>query len=252
MSVFITGASSGIGEACARVFAKAGFDLILCARRLKAIQALAKGIAASCPGVRIEAFELDVRDRKKVESLVKTNKESFETVNVLINNAGLASGLDFVQEGDPDDWDAMIDTNVKGLLYVTRAVLPGMIRRGDGYVVNIGSVAGRWVYPKGNVYCASKFAVRALTEGLRMDLHESGLRVTEIAPGLVATDFSRVRFHGDEPRARSVYEGTEPLTPEDIAETALWCVQRPKRVNIQELVIYPTVQASVSLVKRKK
>jgi len=251
MSVFITGASSGIGEACARVFAGAGFDLVLCARRLKKLEALSREIRASRPKPRVHAFELDVRERKKVDALVKANRAVFDTVDVLVNNAGLASGLDFLQEGDPDDWDAMIDTNVKGLLYVTRAVIPGMIRRGEGHVVNIGSVAGKWVYPKGNVYCASKFAVQALTQGLRQDLHGTGLRVTEIAPGLVETDFSRVRFHGDDVRARSVYAGMEPLTPEDIAEAALWCVQRPKRVDIQELVMFPTAQASVSLVDRK-
>lgn len=249
MSVLITGASSGIGEACARAFAAAGRDLVLAARRVEKLQKLASELASQ-HSVRVETFALDVRSRKAIEDLIQKNPRVFEAVDVLINNAGLARGLDTLQDGHPEDWDAMIDTNIKGLLYVTRALLPGMIARGDGHIVNIGSVAGHWVYPKGNVYCATKYAVRALTEGLRQDVHGSGVRVTEIAPGMVQTDFSKVRFAGDETKANAVYADTVPLTPEDIAETIVWCVERPKRVNIQELVIYPTAQAAPGMVKR--
>jgi NADP-dependent 3-hydroxy acid dehydrogenase YdfG len=168
----------------------------------------------------------------------------FNSVDVLINNAGLAKGLSSLQEGNPEDWDAVVDTNIKGLLYVTRAILPKMIAQGRGHVVNIGSVAGHWVYEKGNVYCASKFAVRALTEGLRFDLAGTGIRVTEISPGMVETEFSEVRY-GDREKGKAVYAGRKPLSALDIAETILWCVQRPAHVDIQEVVIYPTEQASV-------
>jgi 3-hydroxy acid dehydrogenase/malonic semialdehyde reductase len=249
MSVFITGASSGIGEACARAFAAAKYDLVLAARRDEKLQALAQELSSK-HRVQVDTFKLDVRSRKAVQELVDGHPRVFGGVDVLINNAGLARGADPLQEGNPEDWDAMIDTNVKGLLYVTRALLPGMIQRGSGHVVNMGSVAGQWVYPKGNVYCATKFAVRALTEGLRQDVHGTGIRVTEISPGMVETDFSRVRFSGDESKAKAVYAGTEPLAAADIAETILWCVQRPKRVNIQELVIFPTAQSAVGMVKR--
>ncbi len=250
MSVFITGASSGIGEACARAFAAAGKDLVLVARRLDRLQTLRAEIAAM-HGVQVDIFELDVSSRAKVDALAKSQAEIFDRVDVLINNAGLARGREPLHQDSPEGWDEMIDTNLKGLLYITHAFLPGFVKRGRGHVVNMGSVAGYWTYPSGGVYCATKYAVRALTETLRQDLHGTGVRVTEIAPGMVKTDFSRVRFPGDEKRAQAVYEGVESLSPKDIAETVLWCVQRPAHVNIQELVIFPTAQASVTMIARK-
>lgn len=249
MSVFITGASSGIGEACARAFARAKFDLVLTARREDKLHALAEELTSQYR-VQVDTFKLDVRSQKAVSQLVESSPRVFGGVSVLINNAGLAKGIDALQDGKPEDWDSMIDTNLKGLLYVTRALLPGMIQRKEGHIVNIGSVAGQWIYPKGNVYCATKAAVRALTQGLRMDLHGTGLRVSEISPGLVETDFSRVRL-GDEAKAKAVYEGIDCLTAADIAETVLWCVQRPKRVDIQEVVIFPTAQSAVGMIHKK-
>ncbi len=244
MSVFISGASSGIGEACARVFAAAHHDLVLVARREDRLQKLARELHDQF-GIRATPIALDVRDRAKLEVLAQTHAEVFQTVDVLINNAGLAKGRDVIQKGRPEDWDVVIDTNLKGLLYVTRAFLPLMIQKRRGHIVNIGSVAGQWVYQNGNVYCASKFGVRALTESLRYDLHGSGIRVTEISPGMVKTEFSQVRFGGDQEKADAIYAGRTPLTPLDIAESVLWCVQRPARVNIQELVIFPTEQPGV-------
>jgi NADP-dependent 3-hydroxy acid dehydrogenase YdfG len=252
MAVFITGASSGIGEACASAFAEAGHELILMARRKDRLTELAEDLRNRFD-VKVHVLVGDVRDRAGLEGWAARHAELADSVEVLINNAGLALGFDTLQEGNPGDWDAMIDTNVKGLLYVSRIFLPRMVARassgGLAHVVNLGSVAGYWVYPKGNVYNASKFAVRALTEAMRMDLHGTGVRVTEIAPGMVETEFSAVRLR-DEARAKKVYEGLKPLSPADIAETVLWCVQRPAHVDIQELVIFPTAQASVQHVKR--
>lgn len=249
-SVFITGASSGIGEACARAFAAAGFNLVLAARREDRLQGLARELREA-HGIQVDAFSLDVRSRKAIESLISTHPLIFDRVRVLINNAGLAKGKEPIQTENPEDWDVILDTNVKGLLYVTRALLPGFIASGDGHVVNIGSVAGHWTYPGGAVYAASKFAVRALNESMRLDLSGTGVRVTSISPGMVESEFSLVRFGGDAEKAKAVYQGMRPLTPADIAETVLWCVQRPKHVNIQDVVIYPTDQASVTVVKRR-
>jgi 3-hydroxy acid dehydrogenase/malonic semialdehyde reductase len=243
MSVFITGASSGIGEACATQFAEAGHSLVLAARREDRLTALGKHLRDKFD-VTVDTFGLDVRNRDQLESLVRQHPTVFNSIDVLINNAGLAKGLSTLQEGNPEDWDTVIDTNIKGLLYVTRAILPKMISQGRGHVVNIGSVAGHWVYEKGNVYCASKFAVRALTEGLRFDLAGTGIRVTEISPGMVETEFSEVRY-GDREKGKAVYAGKKPLSAQDIAETVLWCIQRPAHVDIQEIVIFPTEQASV-------
>jgi 3-hydroxy acid dehydrogenase / malonic semialdehyde reductase len=247
-TAFITGATSGIGAATARVLAKAGYRLVLLGRRTERLAALAAELrdAHRAP---VEAVELDVRDKDGLARLQRERPHLFD-VDVLVNNAGLARGTEPLQEGNPDDWDEVLDTNVKGLLRVTRAVVPGMARRGRGHVVNLGSVAGRWVYPGGAVYCASKHAVRAINEGLRMDLHGSGVRVTTIDPGLVETEFSVVRFRGDSERAAKVYQGLQPLTPEDVAETILWCLSRPPHVNVQEVVLYPTAQASPTMVKR--
>ena len=246
---FITGATSGIGLAAARALAAAGYRLTLVGRREERLRAVADDLRAA-HGREVTTLALDLRDKDAWNALVRARPEVVDPVDVLVNNAGLARGTDPVQEGDPDEWDEVIDTNVKALLRVTRAVLPGMVRRGAGHVVNLGSVAGRWVYPGGAVYCASKHAVRAINEGLRMDLHGTGVRVTTIDPGMVETEFSEVRFRGDRERAAKVYQGFRPLSPEDVAETLLWCVSRPAHVNVQEVVLYPTAQASVGMVKR--
>lgn len=244
MSVLITGASSGIGEACAQVYAAAHSPLILLARRSDRLQKLEAQLRKQY-GVDIHSFSLDIQDRAAIQNLVESRPELFDQVEILINNAGLARGRDPIQDGKFEDWDAMIDTNIKGLLSMTRAILPRMIRQKRGHIVNIGSVAGHWVYEKGNVYCATKFAVRALTEGMRMDLQGTGIRVTEISPGMVETEFSEVRFGGNREQAKAVYEGRSPLSARDVAETVLWSTQRPPHVNIQEIVIYPTDQSSV-------
>jgi 3-hydroxy acid dehydrogenase/malonic semialdehyde reductase len=243
MSVFITGASSGIGAACAKAFAIAGFDLILVARRTENLKKISDDLSFLY-GVKVSFYTLDVRDRASLDKLFSENKTEFDRVTVLVNNAGLAKGLDPMQSADPEDWDQMIDTNIKGLLYCTRAFLPQMVSRKSGHIVNLGSVAGHWVYEKGSVYCATKFAVAALTEGLRLDLHGTGVRITSITPGMVKTEFSEVRL-GDSEKAKAVYAGRRPLSPEDIAEAVLWSVQRPSHVNIQEIVLYPTDQSGV-------
>lgn len=247
--ILITGASSGIGAACARAFASEKRDLVLVARRLERLGELKKELEARW-GIQVHALELDVRDRAEVEAFVAGHADLLSQVRVLVNNAGLAKGMGPMDRGNLDDWDAMIDTNLKGLLYVTHAVLPFFRARGDGHVVNLGSVAGHIVYPNGNVYCATKHAVRALTDSLRLDLNGSGIRVTEVSPGMVETEFSQVRL-GDPAKAKAVYSGMTPLTPADIAETIVWCVNRPARVNIQEVVIYPTDQASPTILTRR-
>ena len=238
----VTGASSGIGEGTARLLAAKGYRLVLAARRQGRLKALARELGA-------RALPLDVRDRGAGEAAER--RGAFDGLDVLVNAAGLARGFSTIREGSTDDWDEMIDTNLKGLLHVTRAALPGMIRRGRGHVVLLGSTAGHWTYPKGGVYCATKYAVRALCEGLRMDLLGSGVRVTSVDPGLAETEFSVVRFRGDRARAKAVYAGMTPLTPADVAEAILWCLQRPPRVNIQQMVLTPTDQASVTLVHRR-
>ena len=246
---FITGASSGIGAATARAFAVAGYSLTLTGRRAERLDLLADRLHEA-HGTTCTVVPVDLRDKASLAMLQQAHPELFDPVDVLVNNAGLARGTEPLQEGDPDEWDEVIDTNVKALLRVTRAVVPGMVRRGRGHVVNLGSTAGHWVYPGGAVYCASKHAVRAINEGLRMDVHGTGVRVTSIDPGMVETEFSEVRFRGDRERAAKVYEGFQPLRPEDVAETILWCVQRPAHVNVQELVLFPTAQSAVGMVKR--
>ena len=248
--VFITGASSGIGRSCAEAFAALGARLLLAARRRERLAELAAGLAEK-HGVRVHAFELDVRDQPAVERAVAGLPAEWSAIEVLVNNAGLSRGLDKLHQGLLQDWEEMIDTNVKGLLYVTRAVLPGMIERGRGHIINIGSVAGHEVYPAGNVYCASKFAVRALSKGLRLDLNGTPIRVSEVAPGMVETEFSLVRFHGDAERAGKVYQGLTPLGPDDVADAVVWCATRPLHVNVSEVVIWPTAQASTTLVHRR-
>jgi serine 3-dehydrogenase len=249
MVVFITGASSGIGASCAQEFARNGAHLLLAARRIDRVEALAARLRKEF-GIRTHTFRLDVRRQADVDAAIAGLPAEWRPIDILVNNAGLSRGLSKLQEGVISDWDEMIDTNVKGLLYVTRAVLPGMISRDRGHVVNIGSIAGRSVYPGGNVYCASKYAVRALSEGLKMDLLGTPVRVTSIDPGLVETEFSIVRFHGDRERAAKVYSGLNPLTPDDIADAVIYCTTRPPHVNINEVVLMPVAQASATQVHR--
>ena len=246
--VCITGASSGIGEACARAFAASGYCLILLARRAEQLEKLAQELGAQ---VEVHTFALDVRDLSSIEAWAKTHVLLLDEVDVLVNNAGLALGREPFFDENPKDWDVMIDTNIKGLLYMTRTLLPAMIARHRGHVVNLGSVAGYWTYPNGAVYAATKYAVRALNESLRLDLNGTGVRVTAISPGMVETEFSQVRFRGDEEKAKAVYQGMTPLTPQDIAECVVWSCERPAHVNIQEMIVFPTDQASVTLVSRR-
>ena len=246
--ILITGATAGIGEATARIFAEAGESLLLIGRRKDRLDALARELSPY--QVEIHGFPLDVRDREQVAHFFRAEKELIRRVRVLVNNAGLAKGMAPFQDSKPEDWDQMIDTNLKGLIAITRAILPYFIEHREGHIINLGSVAGHWTYPNGNIYCATKAAVHSFSECLRMDLNGAGIRVTEISPGMVETEFSEVRL-GDAERAKAVYAGFAPLSARDIAETILWCVQRPKHVNIQDLVIYPTAQASPTLVSRQ-
>ncbi len=248
--VFITGASSGIGAACARAFAPLGVRLLLAARRLPRLQQLANQLETEF-GVQTHVMSLDVRDRTQVESSLQTLPPDWRQVDILVNNAGLSRGLDKLHEGSIQDWEEMIDTNVKGLLYVTRAVVPGMVHRQQGHVINIGSIAGHQTYPKGNVYCGSKAAVRAISEGLKQDLLGTPVRVSSVDPGLVETEFSDIRFRGDTARAQTVYDGLTPLTPEDIADIVVFCATRPVHVNVSELLVLPTAQSGATLVHRQ-
>jgi 3-hydroxy acid dehydrogenase/malonic semialdehyde reductase len=248
--VFVTGASAGIGEATAQVFAAQGARILMCARRAERLEKLAQTLEYE-RGVPVHYFRLDVRDQAAVEKAVASLAPEWRAIDILVNNAGLSRGMDKLPQGLLDDWEEMIDTNVKGLLYVCRAVIPGMIERERGHIINIGSIAGREVYPGGNVYCATKFAVRALSKGLRLDLSGTPIRVSEVAPGMVETEFSLVRFHGDAERAGKVYQGLTPLEPDDIADAAVWCATRPPHVNVSEVVVMPTAQASATLVHRK-
>ncbi len=247
--VFITGATAGIGESCARAFADHGARILMCGRRLERLEKLAGILEQS--GIPAHFFELDVRNREAVGKALAGLPEGWRAIEVLVNNAGLSRGLEKLYEGELLDWEEMIDTNLKGLLYISRAVIPGMVERGAGHIINLGSIAGYEVYPGGNVYCATKFAVRALSRGLRLDLNGTPVRVSEIAPGMVETEFSVVRFHGDAERAEKVYAGLDPLTPDDIAEAAVWCATRPSHVNVSEMIIMPTAQASATMAHRK-
>jgi len=246
----VTGASSGIGAACARAFAQAGVKLILVARRRERLEKLATELTAES-GAQIFILELDVRDRTAVESTLQNLPEAWASVDILVNNAGLSRGLDKLYEGSVQDWEEMLDTNVKGLLYLTRCLVPGMVERGRGHVVNLGSIAGHQTYPRGNVYCASKAAVRALSEGLKQDLLGTPVRVTSVDPGIVETEFSNVRFRGDSERAKAVYANLTPLTPDDIADVILFCVTRPPHVNLSEVLVLATDQSGATLFNRQ-
>lgn len=239
----ITGATAGIGEACAKVFASFHYNLILTGRRTDRLQRLAEQLRDE-HGVDVRVLTMDVRQKAEVESQLNSLEQYWKAVDVLINNAGLSQGLDPLQDGNTDDWDTMIDTNVKGLLYVTKVVSNWMIVRKEGHIVNLGSIAGKEVYQNGNVYCATKHAVDALNKAMRIDLLPHGIRVSAIHPGAVETEFSEVRFKGDTERAKKVYEGYEPLLAQDIAETIWFMVSRPKHVNINDLVIMPVAQAN--------
>ncbi len=250
-TVLVTGASSGIGLACARALAPLGVRLLLVARRYERLAALAQELRSQ---YKTPCFPqaLDVRNRLEVQTWFAQLPPDWQRIDVVINNAGLSRGLDKLQDGNIDDWEEMIDTNLKGLLYVTRMVLPGMIQRGRGHVVNIASIAGLAAYPGGNVYCATKAAVRILGDALKQDLLGTPVRVTTINPGLVNTEFSPVRFRGDTERAKQVYRGLTPLTGQDVAETVVFCLTRPPHVNIQELTLLPTDQANALLVHRRE
>jgi 3-hydroxy acid dehydrogenase / malonic semialdehyde reductase len=248
--VLITGASSGIGAACARIFAEAGTKLILVARRQERLDELAEELKGKY-GCQSYLISLDVRDRSLVTSTLAALPPEWSDIEVLINNAGLSRGLDKLYQGNMDDWEEMIDTNIKGLLYVTRSLVPKMVERNRGHIVNIGSIAGHQTYPGGNVYCGSKAAVRAISEGLKQDLLGTPIRVTSVDPGMVETEFSEVRFHGDSDRARQVYQNLTPLTAHDIADVIFFCVTRPTHVNISELLLVPTDQATATLVHRR-
>lgn len=247
--VFITGASAGIGRSCAVKFAEAGARVVLTARRKARLETLAAELRKKFRSESL-TIELDVRDPKAVERVVSELPKEWRAIDVLVNNAGLSRGLDKLHEGKIEDWEEMIDTNVKGLLYVSRAVIPGMVERGRGTVINIGSIAGHEVYPRGNVYCATKFAVNGLTHGLRADLVDTPVRVCTVDPGLVETEFSMVRFRGDAERAKKMYQGITPLTPDDVAEAVFFCASRPPHVQIAEVILLATNQASTTLLHR--
>ena len=243
----ITGATSGIGRATAFEFAKHNIDLILCGRRKDRLDAIQKKLA---PLTNVHTLNFDVSHKTDVDNAINSLPEHFKPIDILINNAGNAHGLDPIQTGNTDDWDAMIDINVKGLLYVSKAIIPQMTARQSGHIINIGSSAGKEVYAKGNVYCASKHAVLAITEGMRIDLNPFGIKVSSINPGLVETEFSKVRFKGDA-IADNVYKGFKALQPEDIAEVIYFAISRPQHVNIADVLVFPTAQANSTTVKKE-
>lgn len=246
-TALITGATSGIGKATAHEFAKNGIRLIICGRRLDRLKTIQKALSKL---TEVHILNFDVRDKKAVFSSIESLPENYKHIDILINNAGNAHGLDPIHEGSLDDWDAMIDINVKGLLYVSKAVIPQMTARNSGHIINIGSSAGKKVYPRGNVYCASKHAVVAITDGMRMDLNPFGIKVGAINPGLVETEFSQVRFKG-ETLADNVYKGYKALQPEDIADVIYFAISRPKHVNIADVLMFCTAQASSNIVKKE-
>jgi 3-hydroxy acid dehydrogenase/malonic semialdehyde reductase len=245
----ITGATSGIGKACAHLFAAQGYQLILLARREALLAETVKHLEDKY-AIEVKRITADVRDQEDLSYRLDTLPAAWKKVNVLINNAGLSQGLDPIDKGSTQDWDTMIDTNIKGLLYITRIVSPWMVAQKSGHIINIGSIAGLEVYPNGNVYCATKHAVDALNQGMRIDLLPHGIKVTAINPGLVETEFSKVRFKGDEGRAKKVYDGLEPLVANDIAEAIWFAVSRPAHVNINDMLIMPAAQATATIIER--
>ncbi len=247
-TALVTGATSGIGKSTAIALAKNNINLILCGRRQNRLTDLQKELGKT---VSVHTLCFDVRDKDDVFSAIENLPTEFEEIDILINNAGNAHGLSTIQDGNLDDWDAMMDINVKGLLYVSKAIIPKMIKQQSGHIINIGSIAGKEVYPNGNVYCASKHAVDAINKGMRIDLNQHGIRVGAIHPGLVETEFSNVRFKGDDQKADNVYKGYTPLTPEDIADIITFVVTRPYHVNIADLIVFPTAQASSTIVTKK-
>jgi 3-hydroxy acid dehydrogenase/malonic semialdehyde reductase len=249
-TVLITGATSGIGEATAIKFAEATYRLIITGRRKDRLNDLTEHLVQEY-GIDVLPLCFDVRDNRQVEKFLGNLPEEWQKVDILVNNAGLAAGLGHIDEGDRDDWDRMIDTNVKGLLYVTRTIVPGMVSRQSGHIINISSIAGKEVYENGGVYCASKHAVDALSKCMRIDLLKRGIKVTNIAPGMVETEFSLVRFRGDKDKASAVYNGIQPLKGEDVAEVIFYCASLPAHVCINDLVITPTAQAGVNHSVRK-
>lgn len=248
--VFITGASSGIGHACAKAFAEQGANLILCARRSDKIKTISEELQKKY-SVQVYPLTLDVSDAMAVGKAINELPKAWRNIDVLVNNAGVALGLDTIQEGDINEWNEMIDTNIKGLLYVTKFILPEMLKRNKGHIINIGSISSHQVYSGGVVYCSTKFAEKAISEGIKMDLHGSPIRVTSIDPGMVKTDFSITRFGGDAEKANKVYHGMTPLTPEDVADAIVYTATRPPHVNIREIKIYPTDQTAAHLCYRK-
>ncbi|MDQ3536614.1 MAG: SDR family NAD(P)-dependent oxidoreductase [Bacteroidota bacterium] len=245
--IFITGATSGIGEATARLLSKNNFDLILCGRREARLQELKEELNKE---VNVHTLNFDVRDREATFKAIQSLPDNFKKIDILINNAGNAHGMAAIQDGDLNDWEHMIDINIKGFLYVSKAVVPGMVERKAGHIVNIGSIAGKEVYPGGNVYCATKFAVDALNKGMLIDLHQHGIKVSAVNPGLVETEFSMVRFKGDEAKSKKVYEGMTPLKGEDIADIILFIITRPAHVNLNDVLVLPAAQAGATLVHR--
>jgi 3-hydroxy acid dehydrogenase / malonic semialdehyde reductase len=247
-TALITGATSGIGKATALAFAEKDINLILCGRRLEELKRLQEKLSTK---VQVEILCFDIRNKEEVFKNIESLSKEFKQIDILINNAGNAHGLDPIQTGNTDDWDAMLDINVKGLLYISKAIIPGMIERKAGHIINIGSTAGKEVYPNGNVYCASKFAVDAINQGMRIDLNKTGIKVGAVNPGLTHTEFSKVRFKGDDQKAEKVYDGFQPLQAEDIADIISFVVSRPYHVNIADLTVMPTAQASSTIVDRK-
>ena len=246
-TALITGASSGIGLATARLLSRENFQLIICGRRKDRLEGLREELKNIVP---VHILQFDVRDKDEVFKNIAGLPEEFQKIDVLVNNAGNAHGLDSIEKGDTDDWDAMLDINVKGLLYVSKAVIPGMIERKSGHIINIGSTAGKEVYPNGNVYCASKHAVDALNQGMRLDLNKYKIKVGAVNPGLTETEFSEVRFKGDHERAKKVYEGYKALEAKDIAEIIYFMISRPLHVNIADLTVMPTAQANSTTINK--
>jgi NADP-dependent 3-hydroxy acid dehydrogenase YdfG len=249
-TVFITGASSGIGKATADLFAADGAKLLLCARRFDKLEQIKKEYEQKYNS-SVHIFKLDVRNSEDVEREMNLLPEEWKDIDLLLNNAGLSRGLDKIQDGKINDWDEMIDTNVKGLLYVSKNVIPLMLKKPYAHIINLGSIAGKELYPAGNVYCASKFAVDAITKGMRIDLMDTSIKISTVDPGLVKTDFSLVRFRGDEERAKVPYMGIEALTPEDVAETIFYVATRNENVNIAEVTMFPKAQAGAAFILRK-